>query len=244
LLRRALHRNIHDLYLANAEHQRRFLLSFACLPPERVLTVANGVDTDLFFPGPAPDPVALGLPRTAHYAVTICQARPEKRVDFLLEVARHVFALRPDLSLTFVHVGDGQCLAAWRAKARALGLEGRFCFAGYHNNVAPFHRLASFLVHAAERESFGLVLAEAMATHKPVIATASPGPREIIEEGVTGFVLDQQDVEGVARAILRLCEDAALREALGARALERVRQRFSLQRQAQTIATLLEGYLH
>src|SRR5262249_10079685 len=86
LLRRHLRWNLHDLYVAHAEHQRQFLLSFACLPPERVVTVVNGIDTTLFTPGPAPDPAELGLPKTQHYAVAVCQARPEKRVEFLMDV--------------------------------------------------------------------------------------------------------------------------------------------------------------
>src|SRR5262249_37286337 len=157
--------------------------SFACLPPERVVTVVNGIDTTLFTPGPAPDPAELWLPKTQHYAVAVCQARPEKRVEFLMDVASRVFARRPDLSLTFVYVGDGQCMAEYRRRVDELGLRGKFWLAGFQNHVIPFHRLASFLVHAADRESFGFVLTEAMATGKPVVATTAPGPREILADG-------------------------------------------------------------
>jgi glycosyltransferase involved in cell wall biosynthesis len=239
LLRRHLRLNLHDTYVANAEHQRRFLLSFASLPPERVVTVVNGIDTELFSPGPAPDPAELDLPRTEHYAVTVCQARPEKRVDFLIDVARRVFQHRPDLSLTFVHVGNGQCLDEWRARAAAAGLGQRFCFAGAHHNVVPFHRRASFLVHAAERESFGFVVTEAMASGKPVIATDSPGPREIIAEGETGFLVSQGDVEGFATHVLRLCADDELRARLGKNALGAARARFTHDRQVREFVRVI-----
>jgi glycosyltransferase involved in cell wall biosynthesis len=243
LLRRHLRRNLHDVYVANAEHQRQFLLSFACLPPERVVAIVNGVDTDLFTPGPPPDPAELGLPKTEHYAVTVCQARPEKRVDFLIEVARRVFQARPELSLTFVHVGGGQCLDEWRSRAEAAGLGTRFRFAGAHHDVLPFHRRASFLVHAAERESFGFVLAEAMAVGKPVIATDAPGPREIIADGRTGFVVGRDDAEAFAAQVLRLCADDGLRAQLGTSALAAARARFTLDRQTRELGRVIGSLL-
>lgn len=235
LVRSRLQWNIHDLYLANAEHQRRFLLSFAGLPPERVRTVVNGVNTQMFCPGPAPDAAALGLPRTRFYAVAVCQARPEKRVDFLIQAAAELFRRRPELSLTFVYVGDGQCLAAWQDLAASLGLAGRFCFVGYCKDPAPFCRLATMLVHAADRESFGLVLAEAMAVGKPVVATESAGPREIIACGETGFLVARDDRDGFVEALLRLLDHDDLRERFSQAALERARECFSDARQAREL---------
>jgi len=233
IVRGHLKQNIHDLYLANAHHQRRFLLDFAGLPPTRVVTVVNGVDADYFCPGDAPAPEALGLPRTDLYALSVCQARPEKRLEFLLDVAADVFARAPDLSLTFVHVGAGEVLDRCRAKAADFGLTDRFCFAGFHNDVRPFHRLSSFLVHAAERESFGLVIAESMACGKPAIATDSAGPSEIIVNGQTGRLVGKDDREAFAAAVIDLATDAGRRDAWGTAARKRAWDRFSLRRQAE-----------
>ena len=203
--------NVHDGYMANSDHMRRFLLSYAGLPADRVHTVINGIDTELYCPGPAPAPGQYGLPNTEYYALSVCQARPEKRVDFLLEVAHRVYELRPNISLTFVHAGGGTCLQAWLAKAQSMGLAGKFCFVGPTNDVATIHRLASVLVHAADRESFGLALAEAQATGKPVIASEALGPREVISDGETGYLIEKDDVEMFARAVLRLLDDPDLR---------------------------------
>jgi glycosyltransferase involved in cell wall biosynthesis len=243
ILRGHFHYNLFDVYVANSEAQRQFLLSFAYLPPERVHTVANGVDTELFTPGSAPEPADYGLPRTEHYALAICQARTEKRVDFLIDVAARLFAMRPDLSLTFLHVGDGPCLAEWRARAASRGLGQRFHFLGFQNQVAPLHRLASVLVHSCDLESFGLVLAEAMATGKPVVATDAPGPREIVVPGETGYLLPPQDVEGFAAAVLRLLDRNDLRARLGEAGLGRVRECFSLQKQSEQLARIVQACL-
>lgn len=243
ILRGRLHYNIHDLYAANSEHQRQFLLAFAGLPPERVRTVANGIDTDLFTPGPRPDPAELGLPLTDHFALTVCQARSEKRVEFLLDVAARLFRQRPDLSLTFVHVGDGPCLQDWRQQAEALGLLERFVFLGFRNEVVPLHRLASLLVHSCDVESFGLALAEAMAVGNPVVATDAPGPREVVADGETGFLVRRGDVDGFAAAVLRCLDDGDLRGRLGAAGRQRVVQRFSLKGQAEQLSSIIHDGL-
>lgn len=228
LFRSKLHYNIHDAYVANAEHQRDFLLSFAGLPPDRVHVARNGIDTDLFTPGAAPDPSLYGLPQSDHYIVSISQARPEKRVDFLLRIAERFFNLRPSASLTFIHVGDGPCLSRWREEAKSLGLENRFCFMGGHKDVVPFHRLASVFVHAAERESFGYVLAEAMACEKPIVATDAPGPREIIADGETGCLVGKNDLSAFVNALLRLIDNHQLRLTMGFKGRQRAVDIFSL----------------
>jgi glycosyltransferase involved in cell wall biosynthesis len=239
LLRRRLRWNLHDLYIANAHHQRDFLLNFACLPPERVTTIVNGVDVDYFTPGTPPDAAELGVPDTNHYVLSICQARPEKRVDFLIDAAAEVFRRAPDLSLTFVHVGDGECLQDWKAKAESLGLQNRFRFIGFRNDVLPFLRLATCLVHTAERESFGLVVAEAMACGKPVISTNAPGPAEIVLDGWTGRLMKQPDAAEFADAILKLLTEGRL-EAWGNAARERAIERFDLKRQVNELADLID----
>lgn len=238
VVRQGLKHNLHDLYLANAEHQREFLLDFAALPQRRVVTIVNGVDTQRFSPAPA-DAAALNLPTTDHYAVSISQSRPEKRIPFLIDAAAEVFRRKPDLSLTFVHVGAGPTFEADKAKAAALGLADRYIFVGRRNDTLPYHRLASFLIHAAERESFGLVLAEAMACGKPVIATTSPGPKEIIDPGVTGVLVGEEDLDAFATAIGKLAADEALRRRMGDAARRRAESRYSLQRQAEELTATL-----
>jgi glycosyltransferase involved in cell wall biosynthesis len=243
LLRRWLGFGVHDMYVANAYHQRDFLLEFTQLPPKRVETVVNGVDLERFTPDPRPDPVVLGLPLTDHYVVSVSQARAEKRIDVLIDAAVELFRLRSGLSLTFVHVGGGQCLDEWKARAASLGLGGRYQFPGTRLDVVPYFRLATIFAHAAERESFGFVVAEAMACGKPVIAARSPGPSEIIDPGVTGILVEPGDVTGMARELLSLVEDPLRRERMGAAGRERCMRLYDGRRPAVELARVIRGQL-
>jgi glycosyltransferase involved in cell wall biosynthesis len=234
---------VHNRYIANAHHQRRYLLDFAGLPPNRVETVVNGVDLELFTPNPRPDPATLDLPPTEYYVLSVSQARPEKRVDVLVDAAAQVFRIRPELSLTFVHVGGGQCLDEWKARAAQHGLADRFRFPGNKAVVAPFHRLATVFVHPAERESFGYAVVEAMASGKPVIAARSSGPAEIVEAGVTGIIVEPGDVSGMAREILALLDDPPRRERMGTAGRQRADRLYNYRRQGVELARVIRGQL-
>jgi glycosyltransferase involved in cell wall biosynthesis len=208
-----------------------------------VETVVNGVDLERFTPDPRPDPTILGLPVTDHYIVSVSQARAEKRIDVLIDAASELFRHRPELSLTFVHVGGGQCLNEWKARAASLGLGDRYQFPGTRLDVVPYFRLATIFAHAAERESFGFVVAEAMACGKPVIAARSPGPSEIIDPGVTGILVEPGDVPGMARELLSLVEDPLRRERMGAAGRERCMGLYDGRRPAVELARVIRGQL-
>lgn len=242
-VRRVLRRNLFDLYLANADHQREFLIRHAALPPGRVRTVYNGVDPDRFAPGRPPDPAALGLPATDQYVVAVCQARPEKRIDRLIYAATDLFRRRPTAAVTFVHVGDGPALGDWQRLAESQGLAGRFVFAGVRHEVAPYHRLATVFAHTAERESFGFAVAEAMATGKPVVAIRSPGPAELLAGGECGAIVPAGDPARLADALDRYLSNPDLCAAAGAAGRARVLQKYTLGRQADELTAAIRSVL-
>ena len=111
-------------------------------------------------------------------------------------------------------VGDGD--SAYRTElereVRKRGLEGRIRFLGHRTDIRVILRDADISVHCSEREPFGLVLAEAMATGVPVVAADVEGPREIIQHGVTGFLVPPGASVEYAVAIERLIRDRELRE--------------------------------
>ena len=228
-----LARPTYDLHVANSRHQRETLASLYCLPPSRIRTAVNGVDTDFFAPGLAPDPREFGLPTTDFYAIAASQARPEKRVDYLIEVAGEVFRRNPDLSLTFVHVGGGGLLPRWRQAALDAGLGERFVFLGHRPEIASLYRLGTLMLHASIRESFGMAVAEAMACELPVICADRGGLREIVDHGRTGYLLEPDDRRGFAEAILELLARPDRCQELGHLGRLRVIERFSLARQVE-----------
>jgi len=95
----------------------------------------------------------------------------------------------------------------------------------------PFDELkrSDIFVSASESESFGLVFAEAMSFGLPIVACRVGGIPEVIEDGKTGLLVEANDPDSLARALLTLLEDRQLRVQMGEAGLERVKNVFQLQ---------------
>lgn len=126
--------------------------------------------------------------------------------------------------------------AQWlRRSAVDAGLGGKVTFHPPTDDVAGVLAETSLLVHTSRRESFGMVLVEAMAAGVPVIANDIGGMREIVVDGESGYLVDATDPVLLAEKIDRLLADRELRRKLGAAGRERVRDCFD-------IATRIEDY--
>ncbi|MDT7780210.1 MAG: hypothetical protein QOC99_2722 [Acidobacteriota bacterium] len=101
------------------------------------------------------------------------------------------------------------------------------------DDVMRFLTSLDLLVSASRSEAFGMALVEALACGVPVVATATEGASEIVEEGVTGSLVPLGDVRALAAAVASLLEDDERRRSLGARAREVARERFDLNRMVE-----------
>lgn len=119
------------------------------------------------------------------------------------------------------------------AQAAEAGYQDRLRFVGFQENVFPFMAAMDLFVLASLHEGFGIVLLEAMALERPVIATDVQGPREIILPGETGVLVPPAAPEALGKAILSLLENAPLRKAMGQAGRRRVMERFSLDAQVR-----------
>jgi glycosyltransferase involved in cell wall biosynthesis len=133
--------------------------------------------------------------------------------------------------------------------AERLGAEDVY-LAGWHEHerLPDFFAAADAVVTTSEREQFGLVLVEGMACGLPVVATRSPGPAMIVEDGTTGWLVEPDDSDGLVAALRRVIDDEPERRRRGERALEVARERFSWDgvaaRLEEVLAEAAEGTRH
>ncbi|MBC6956534.1 MAG: glycosyltransferase family 1 protein [Chloroflexi bacterium] len=186
----------------------------------RVTEMPNGVDTSRFTTdvdtagirsmyGFAEDDVVLafcGGMDTPHYF---------KGVDVLLNAAARVDA--PNLRLMLI--GDGDLRARYMEEARRLGLGERAVFCGRvpDSDLPRHYAAADFLVLPSTTmgEAFGIVLLEAMAAGKPVIASNLPGVRTVVNSGVDGFLAAPNDVDDLAARIRDMLDAGDRRKVMG-----------------------------
>jgi glycosyltransferase involved in cell wall biosynthesis len=121
-------------------------------------------------------------------------------------------------------LGAGELESELRALVRSRHLDDAVVFGGFQRNPWKYMARADVFVLTSHYEGFGNVLVEAMACGTPVIATSSPGTREIITDGVDGLLVDRHDAGEVAAAIERVLSDSPLRARLAAAGQERAKQ--------------------
>ncbi|HWX44902.1 MAG TPA: glycosyltransferase family 4 protein [Solirubrobacteraceae bacterium] len=153
----------------------------------------------------------------------------------LIHAAREVDA-------EFVICGEGRQLEMMRALARRLGVERRVRFKGWLNPDALAQELADASVVAMPSrwpEPFGLVGIEALAAGRPVVASATGGILDWLQDGVNGLSVRPGDARDLARALNELLADPQRQSAMGTAGREMVGARFSPERH---LAALLEAY--
>lgn len=178
-------------------------------------------------------------PPLAGDMIAIGTLEPRKNQAFLLRVLAHSNAIAGPYTLTLV--GDGPDRQRLEALARQLGVERQVTFAGFRDNAAaliPQHRI---LVHAARVESFGIVLIEALAAGRPILAPAVGGITEIFSQGVEGYYWPLDDIGEAASILVRTLSDARTYRRLSRAATLRYHDRFDSRRLAgQWLRTILD----
>lgn len=245
VVRRLFKRQLHTLHIANCISQADWLCNFAQIPRARMRIVMNGVDSQRFVPGNREAACrALGLDPDKVWVLAASQARPEKRVEEIIRSASAIQEAHPELPIAFMYVGGGEHLESWQQLAAAHGLpEQYFRFMDRQENLVPYYQAASVFVHAAERESFGLVLVEAMLCGCPVVATRSAGPVEIIEAEKTGYLVCSDDFTAFRESIVTYIADAALRNRHGHAARDRALERYCIHKNTRQLAELIKETL-
>lgn len=122
--------------------------------------------------------------------------------------------------------------------ARELGIEDKVTFTGYRQDALSLINALDVLVLPSENEPFGRVLLEAMACAKPVVAFDSGGPREIVVEQETGYLVPPESAEDLAEAAVRLLLDRPAAREMGEKGKQRLRDEFSGQKHAEEIEKL------
>ncbi|MCY3778995.1 MAG: glycosyltransferase family 4 protein [Chloroflexi bacterium] len=208
------------------------------MPAAALPVVYSGIDTKRFHPGL--DGISLrreiGLDDDAKVVAMAGRFQRVKGHHVFQAMAERVLAALP--ATQFVIAGDEAFGAAAderyrdeilaRAASSSL-LRERLHYIGFREDIENVYAAADVFVCPSEFESYGKANLEAMACAAPVVSTRRGGPSETVIDGVTGFLVDNGDVEAMADRVMRLLADALLRESIGAAGRQRVDTSFSLE---------------
>jgi glycosyltransferase involved in cell wall biosynthesis len=233
-----------DRFINVSSSERQACLALGLLDPERSLVVCNGIDWQSFDAltvdarrvkadlGFGPGDVVVG--QVAKFDV-------QKAQDDLAAAIPLVIEKCP--SAKFLFVGDGALRPQIEDQVVRLGVDRQVVFTGYRDDVAMLLKAMDVIALPSRWEGLPLVLLEAMACRKPIVASRVTGNIDVVVDGVTGFLVPSGAPQALAERIVLLLQDARLCDELGRRGRERVEQEFSLARMAAHMRSVYRDLL-
>ena len=207
-----------DYIIANSEYTKGVV--------ERVYThdasvVHPGVDIKRYTPKNAVD-------SRDRAVFTVGQLNNYKNFDLLIQSMKQMYDAHPE-GPDLIIAGEGQAKSSLVKTAEDFGISDRVHFVGFvsEQELARYYATAMVTVYLPEREPFGLVPLEAMASGTPVIGPRSGGLRETVVDGKTGLLIDELTAQNISEAIIELHRNEEMRSQIGDQARRHVVEQFT-----------------
>jgi glycosyltransferase involved in cell wall biosynthesis len=243
--------NLAHSIVANAEAVKEKLISEG-VKADNIVTIHNGLDCARVKPlsnaSRSEMLNSLGLPSRGNLSFVTLVAnmrQPEggpkayKDHPTFLRAAKQIIEAVP--SAAFVLAGEGELVPGLKALAASLGIGERAFFTGRCARVADLLSISDVCVlSSSSSEGFSNSIIEYMAAARPVVATDVGGAREQVVHGETGFLVPSGDHGSLAKYVIGLLSNSEWARTMGERGLDRVKQKFSLEKQLAKTEELYE----
>jgi glycosyltransferase involved in cell wall biosynthesis len=178
----------------------------------------------------------LGIAATDPLIGIVARLAPIKRHENLIQAADEVVRQLPNVR--FLLVGDGEQRQVLEQMTREKRLQDNVKFLGWRSDLDRVYADCDVVALTSANEGLPVSLIEAMASARPVVATRVGGVPDLVRAGITGVLVDPEDPQAFARALIAVMQDGALRQRLGQAARIDVRDRFRSERLVEDINTL------
>lgn len=214
--------------------------------PEKFRTVYSGMELDWFLSAKFDSRAVrreFGIPEHAPVIGKIARLFPLKGHDQLMDAAPEIVKRIPDVR--FFLIGDGVLLEHLQERARGYGILDNFVFAGLidRTRIPEMISAMDVVVHTSLREGLARVLPQALAMGKPCVSFDIDGAREVVLDGVTGYLVDAFDSVTLADRSARLLADAELRSQMGENGRRHVDPNFRTEKMVADISEVYEELL-
>jgi glycosyltransferase involved in cell wall biosynthesis len=217
-----------DLYISNSKSAADFVVSKG-YPRKKLIVVHNGINPERFHIDREQRLIKeLGLKEESPVIITVANMRPQKAYRVLIDSLNLLIQRKSPFSALFV--GDGILKDELMKLTEDLGLSERINFLGDRRDVPALLSISDIFVLPSYWEGLPVSIMEAMCAKLPVVATDVGGVSELVEDGVTGFLVPPKNPEALAEKIERLLADKDLRKEMGMAGYERIKKGFSLEK--------------
>lgn len=231
-----------DAFIAIAPNVADYLIKTAKVSARKVITINNGVE----IPRKVEQNEVIKL--KSNYGI--------KDTDFVIGFVGRLFNDHKKVTDIFeavkqldipkikvLIVGSGRDEEMMRDTVKKLGIANQVIFAGYQFDTAPFYKLMDLFCISSSREGFGLVAAEAMFHHLPVLATKVGGLQNVVKDGETGVLVPPNTPVKLAEKIQYFYENPEAAETMGEAGYLRAMQNYTEERYAKEVVNLYNELL-
>lgn len=235
-----------DKFISVADDMTTQYLSEGIGRPEDYVTIRSGFDVEPFLHPPR-EPLTvraeLGLSSEDIVVGKIGRLFHLKGHEFLIQAAPAVAAAHPRVK--FLLVGDGILRESLQQEIARLGLSERFVFTGLvpPDRIPELMGAMDIVVHTSQWEGLARVLPQGLIAGKPVVSYDVGGAREVVIPDVTGFLLPRDSVTELSAALVKLVQDPALRQRMGAAGRARCASEYRHQTMSSRIQSVYEEVL-
>ena len=215
----AVSRHIHRSLEAGKVSPRQVKLLHSGLELERFSTNENGHEIRQAL-GLSPDSVVLG---------TVASLFPRKGYDVMIQAIPVIIKRVPHVHYLIIGSGEDAYEQQLRRQVERLCLDEHVHFLSFQQDVVPYLAALDVYVQPSRMEGLGIALLEAMAMKKPVVATDVGGLSEAVLHSYTGLLVEPDDAQALALAVLSLLSDPDRSRILGERARQRIETHFSVE---------------
>ena len=249
--RRSSVRNVLDRFLVRwtssyfgvAEAQRSYLVDGLHCPSEKVRVIHNGVELALFDERPDRRLLAeFGVEAGAPVVAIVAALRLEKDHRTLLHAAHLLLNELPRVHI--VIVGDGSIRNDLETLSAELGIASNVHFAGARSDIAQILRAIDVFTLSSVKETFPIAVLEAMACARPVVCTDVGGISEVVEDGVSGYLVPPQDPTQLAARLKELLSNPEVARRMGHAGRRRIEAEFSLERSVGATERAIEEIVY
>jgi glycosyltransferase involved in cell wall biosynthesis len=213
--------------IAISDAVRRYYINLNLVPnPKSISVIHYGIDVDSIRNAAQKDDTP--LTQTNKITIgTVARLTKQKGLSYLLHAMPGILAKQPNIHL--VIVGSGEEEEKLKGIVTNHSLQNHVTFAGFQTNPATWMAAMDIFILPSLWEGFGLVLLEAMALARPIIASNVGPIPEIVVNGETGLLVPSQDIDALSNAIVTLAEDSNMRIRMGKSGLQRAQEYFTIE---------------
>jgi glycosyltransferase involved in cell wall biosynthesis len=226
--------------IVNARSIKDMVVKTEGVMPEKIDVIYNGVEFENAQTADVPRE-DLGLNSDDIVLAHVANLKAVKGHVYLFEALRAI--LKKQTNIKLLLIGEDMFNGSLQKKAEDLGIANHMAFLGKRQDVGALLRIADICVLPSLSEGLSNAILEYMVASKPVVATNVGGNPELVDDGVTGFLVPKEDAPGLADALLKLIDDRDLRITMGAQGRQKAVANFSMEGMAKRYVQLYDSLL-